>query len=87
MAVSTNNNGSIARLYTLVYKLLGQFRVNAGGDIIGPINNNNVTLTQASIQAPFAPNNLIIGDGVKKITASITPPVSPQPGDLWIDIS
>jgi len=29
----------------------------------------------------------ITGDGIAKITVSATPPVSPTPGDIWVDIS
>lgn len=71
----------ITRLSTLVYKLLGQFNVNSQSNITG------VKLTKVDVNNAFAPNTLIEGSGVKKITVSATAPVSPEIGDLWIDIS
>lgn len=66
-----SDSTSIKRLSTLVYKLMASFNYNTSGEI------TTVKL----------PSNVIIGDGVKRITVSATPPVNPQPGDLWIDIS
>lgn len=66
-----DSSSDIKRLSTLVYKLKAAFNYNTNDEI-------------TSIKLP---SNVIIGDGVKRITVSVTPPINPQPGDLWIDIS
>lgn len=77
----SGNKTDTARLLTLIYKMLAKFRLNPDGDITG------VTITKEDINRSVAPNNYIVGDGVKKITVSATPPSNPAVGDLWIDIS
>lgn len=70
-----------ARLRSLIANIEGFFRKDTRGNIIG------VKLSKDDMNSAVAPNNIVIGDGVKKITASATAPVDPEPGDIWIDIS
>lgn len=82
MAVENRNNSSTtSRLYTLIYRMRSFFRLDKNGSVIG------VKLTKEDVQKAVYPNNYIEGDGVTKITVSTTPPVNPQQGDLWVDIS
>jgi hypothetical protein len=46
-----------------------------------------ITLTEIDVQSTVSPLNFIVGDGVKKITASTIAPTSPEEGDIWIDTS
>ena len=66
---------------TLIYRMRDHFTVNNIDEITG------LKVTLASLNKAVAPNNIIVGEGVRKIVVSDTPPVSPQEGDLWIDIS
>lgn len=76
------NNSEVARLKTLIYQMRNFFSFNnTTGNITG------VSITKADIDKAVAPDNYIVGQGVHKIVVSATPPVSPQVGDLWIDIS
>ena len=71
---------------TMVYRMWDQFIKNPDSNqIIG--SNLTPPLTNENIQAAASPLYYILGDGVKKITMSSSPPSSPEPGDIWIDTS
>jgi hypothetical protein len=63
----------VSRLQQLVYQLR---------DLI-----TTGKVTKKALNDAVAPDNIIVGNGVKKITVSTTPPANPEPGELWIDIS
>ena len=75
-AMSANDS----RLYTLIYKTRSFFRLK-DNEIVG------ISVSKEDVQRAVSPDNIIIGQGVKKIVVSDTAPVSPEPGDIWIDIS
>ena len=60
---------TLNQLATKVYQLLRWFNTSSNGDI-----------TSVKI-----PSNIIVGDGVSKITVSDIAPSNPRVGDLWID--
>ena len=71
----------ISRLSTLIHQIRAYFRVDSKDNIIG------VQVSKDDMNSAVAPDNIIIGEGVKKIVVSSTPPASPETGDIWIDIS
>lgn len=70
----------VLRLSTIVYRMRSFFRVNSNNDLVG------FRVSKSDIDATVAPDNYIVGSGVKKIVVSSTAPSSPQVGDIWIDI-
>lgn len=70
----------VSRLYTLVYKMRAFFRLK-NGELAG------LNVTKEDINKAVYPDNIIVGEGVKKIVVSASAPVSPEVGDIWIDIS
>jgi hypothetical protein len=68
-------------MLTLLYRMRDYFRVDKQDNIIG------VKISKADMNKAIYPDNFIVGQGVNKIVVSTTPPVSPQEGDIWIDIS
>ena len=71
----------ITRVSTLINQIKAFFRLSKDGNISG------VKISKSDINASVAPDNIVTGNGVKRIVVSETPPSSPQTGDIWIDIS
>jgi hypothetical protein len=66
-------------------QLVGQLRTFFVTSFHG--RKGNIMLTKSDLNKAVKPNNVIVGDGVCKITVGPTEPADPVDGDLWIDTS
>ena len=74
-------SGNDSRLSSLVYKMQSFFRKNSSGEVAG------LSISKEDLRRAASPDNVILGTGVKRIIVSTSAPVSPEVGDIWIDLS
>lgn len=68
-------------LLTLIYNIRAYFKTDKQGAITG------LNLKRSDLDSAVKPDNVIVGQGVKRIVVGTTPPADPQVGDIWIDTS